>query len=799
MKKRYYLIENFNCRLYKVSFFKTLFVLIFFLGGMVQAQVADSTLPKSWVNSLQIDIDREIMPSFNLDLLKKEDAINDVKQIRAPYRFAHKMSVDLNLFNSGTWTYLPNGDRIWTLNIVSEGARTLNFILDRYSLPKGAEFHIYNSNRTDVIGPYTHIENQEDGVLGTWIVYGDDVILEYYEPNEVRGVGRISIGEVAHGYRGFGDAENKFLKGLNDSGACNVDVMCDPNQGSNNGVDWTTIRDNYRHSVGVIIVNGSTSCTGTLMNNVREDGTPYFLTADHCLGNGTPDGIGSSFPSNNWAVGFDWFTNTPDCATFSNTTGASFPTRIISGMTLRANRGASDVALFELNQTPPASWDLYYAGWNNSSLPSTAQLGMHHPAGDIMKLSRNDTSVTSTTVSGVFSWEVANWDYGVTEGGSSGSCLIDPEGRIVGQLLGGFAGCNGTVDNGQEDWYGRFDVSWDVGFNSARRLRDWLDPDSTNTVTLDGDYFSTLGQDYAIDISIAVANNSSDCGTLIEPLVTITNRGSQTITSFNLMYSDPTAGSSVFNYTGSILSGATDQVTLPSFDGSNSFTYTVTATMPNGVADENPSNNTSSKDLSADLTPSYNATNNVVFNILTDRFPLETSWELRDSNGILIDSGNRGTFPAQSTNYSRNLNVQNGECYEFTIFDSEDDGICCGFGAGSYNLTTDLGQLITTGGDFGTSDIIEFGIGLTASVDDEMFSSIKVFPNPSNGLFTISGIEEIEKDVSFNVFNIAGKLVKQGTLNSVNSQINLNSVSKGIYLADLSLNGQSFKLKLIKQ
>jgi hypothetical protein len=459
----------------------------------VSAQVTNQVDPASWSLGLSQDVPQEVMPAIDLASYVAEDAINDAELIKKPYRFGAKINVALDLFNSGQWTELENGDRIWRLQVKSTGARTINFMMDRYELPPGAQMFIYNDDRSDKIGPYTAAENQEDGVLGTWIVYGDHVWLEYYEPVNVRGLGRISIDTVVHGYRGFGGAEDAFLK-LNESGACNVDVMCNPNQGSSNGVNWNTVRDNYRHAVARILINGSGLCTGTLVNNVREDGTPYFLTADHCLGNAA-DGSGSSYPANGWSFGFDWYTNTPDCATFANTSGPFNPTRVLSGAQLRSNRGATDVALFELNQTPPASWDLYYAGWSRASSAPTAQLCMHHPSGDIMKLARNDQSATPVTVSGVQCWNVANWDYGVTEGGSSGSCLINPNGHIVGTLLGGSAACNGVNDNNAPDYYGRIDLGWTAGSTASTRLRDWLDPDNTGAVSYDGDYTSTLSND----------------------------------------------------------------------------------------------------------------------------------------------------------------------------------------------------------------------------------------------------------------------------------------------------------------
>jgi hypothetical protein len=473
---------------------KTYFIIVLLISQIALAQVTNEATPRSWGFAFKSQPQKVVMPSIDLEVLEIEDDLSS-QSLTKPFRFGKKIPVDLNLFNSGQWTELENGDRIWRLNIESKGARTINFLFDRYDLPEGSEMYLYNNEHTDKIGPYTEKENQEDGILGSWIIYGDNVWIEYYEPAAARNQGRISIEQVVHGYRGFGKVEKDFLK-LNESGACNVDMMCNPNQGSTNGQNWVTIRDNYRHAVSRIIINGNGLCTGTLVNNVRGDATPYFLTANHCLG--VSDGASASFNGSNWVFGFDWFTNTPDCATFANTTGAFNPTKILTGAALRANRGASDMALFQINQTPPAAWNLYYGGWNNRTTPSTAQISFHHPSGDIMKLARNDQSTIGQTVSGVACWTIANWDYGVTEGGSSGSCLLNQNGHIIGQLLGGGAACSGTSDNGAPDYYGRIDNSWGAGFNAATRLRDWLDPDSTGVNSLDGEFFNLLNNDDAI-------------------------------------------------------------------------------------------------------------------------------------------------------------------------------------------------------------------------------------------------------------------------------------------------------------
>jgi hypothetical protein len=469
-------------------------ILLAAITSTAVAQVTNEAIPRGWNLFLNETITPVTMPSFDKQAMLNQDAIDDAATSK-PFRFANKFPVDLDLFNAGEWTVLQNGDRIWRLNIKSPGAHTMNFLMDRYDLPVGGELFIYNNDRSDKIGPYTYKENQEDGFLGTWIVYGDNIWLEYYEPKAVKNQGRIAINEVAHGYRGFKRPAQDGAKFLNSSGNCNVDVNCNPNQGSSNNVNWATIRDNYRNAVGLIIINGSGSCTGTLINNTNSDGTPYFLTADHCLG--TSNGTGSGYPSSNWAFGFQWFTNTPDCATFANTVGPSTTVRVLSGATLRANDDIADFALFQINQLPPAAWNLYYAGWSRVLSSGNGQLGMHHPSGDIMKLARNDEAATPVstqfnTNSQTRMWRISNWEYGVTEPGSSGSCLLNASGQIIGVLSGGSAACSGTNDNGGFDIYGRFDTSWNSFGVNTRRLSPWLDPINSDTISQDGSFAVNL-------------------------------------------------------------------------------------------------------------------------------------------------------------------------------------------------------------------------------------------------------------------------------------------------------------------
>ena len=139
----------------------------------------------------------------------------------------------------------------------------------------------------------------------------------------------------------------------------------------------------------------------------------------------------------------------------------------------------------------------YYLGWDRSGNAGTGGVGIHHPSGDIKKISTySATPITSTCMGSLnnYFWKIsfistAN-GYSVMEPGSSGSALINSNKKIIGQLYGpGYCTpdrCNNPSN--QIVSYGKFNVSW-TGNNNPnihRRLDHWLDPLGTSPSTLDG-------------------------------------------------------------------------------------------------------------------------------------------------------------------------------------------------------------------------------------------------------------------------------------------------------------------------
>jgi len=460
---------------------KTLLFIVLCYSFNLFAQVTNEGEPVSWELATSDNINAISLPIVDIKKIRSEDDTNDQTQIK-PFRIGVQHNVNVGLKNGGTWTRLPNGDRIWQVLFSSTDAVHLSVVFDKFYIPVGGKVYLYNDDRTDLLGAYTETQNNKDEVLGSWFVKGEKLWIEYYEPKEVKNQGKLNLSTVIHGYR-LGHAYQKgYLnsteeKALNDSGDCNHDVDCPI------GSDYESHKSVLKRSVAFLNMGNGFICSGALVNNTAQDKKPYFLTANHCFAD---DQDVASDPAS-YSFRFKWISRDPVCAATTNSTNG--PTNFtMSGSTLRARNSNTDFMLVEINNAIPAGWDLTYAGWDKSDTNPTFEVGIHHPSGDIMKVCRDDTGATKQVNNGAVTWEVTaiggGWELGVTEGGSSGSPLFDQNGRVIGQLFGGGAACSGTVDNGAFDFYGRFGISWDAGGFASNQLKDWLDPQNLNQNTL---------------------------------------------------------------------------------------------------------------------------------------------------------------------------------------------------------------------------------------------------------------------------------------------------------------------------
>lgn len=415
----------------------------------------------------------ELMPLQDNAALMEEELARRGPAV-AP-RYATNLSVDLDPSKNGVWESTPSG-KVWRLRIHSPEAYSINLGFTEYVMPKGGKLMLYSPDYREVRGPFTPADNEEHEQLWTPILNGDEIVIEVQVPEDVADQLRLKLSYVNHAFENFGALI---------SGSCNLDVIC----GQADGWGIVDAHRNIIQSVAVISTGGGTFCTGFLVNNVEEDCRPFFMTAYHC-------GINAgNAPS---LVTYWNFQNSTCRQPFSAESGQNGDGQLNdfnTGSIFRARRSASDFVLVELDDPVSPTANAYLAGWDASAAGISSSIGVHHPRTDEKRISFENDPSQFTTYGGTSNTpnfthvRVVDWDVGTTEPGSSGSPLFDQSQRVVGQLHGGGAACG----NNASDWYGSFAISWDAGGNSSSRLRDWLDPNNTGTLTIDGRWANDCG------------------------------------------------------------------------------------------------------------------------------------------------------------------------------------------------------------------------------------------------------------------------------------------------------------------
>lgn len=442
--------------------------------SIARAQISNGGSPASIQYDLPLNqVETLALPALDWDRIAEDD-LQDEKQGNYP-KIARLIDADISLQATDAWTVLENGDRVWRYALRSNGALALSVQFEDFYMPRGAELFVYSADFRHVIGSFGPHNNRAGGQFGTQLVVGDEVVVEYLEPAASAGQGSFTISGVFHAYRMVPEAEASN-RDFGDSDACQVNVNCPA------GNNW---QDEKRGVVRIFVVEGNQGgwCSGSLVNNTAQDCSPYILTALHCGVNASASNM------NQWVFYFNF--EAAGCSNPSN--GNALDNQTMTGCVRRADSGdnggdsGSDYLLVELNNNVPESYNAFYNGWRRNNSGSSSGASIHHPAGDIKKISTYSSALQSTTWGGpagshwlVF-WSANVSGFGVTEGGSSGSPIFDNQGLIIGTLTGGGSFCNQT---NAPDLYGKMSYHW--GSNPGDDLSAWLDPTNSGVNSLSG-------------------------------------------------------------------------------------------------------------------------------------------------------------------------------------------------------------------------------------------------------------------------------------------------------------------------
>lgn len=744
--------------------------LAFFLFCCFVAQVAYNQtealgVPYSWRHNFSVDFPSyEVVKVNNDEELKLNESLS-LQSKDKRYTFGKEITVELDVLKQAKHFSLENGKQLYLYRIKSVNAVSLSLIFSAFYLEQGDELYLYDVSRKRYIGAHTFLNNNQNNVLGTDILYGDDIVIELVTLKQQSIKRKLTIGTIIHGFRRL----DELAKDLNESGSCMYDVNC-------------TVGDPWRDQSNavVLIVAGGSFCSGTMLNTTSNTVVPYLLTANHC---GTSN-IG------NWVFrfGYESPANKADCGTSAPSADGPM-NQTINGAILKATNSASDFTLVQLNNTPPIAWNVFYAGWDRTGNIPRSGAGIHHPSGDVKKISIYNNPMSSSDYGTSFPnshWKVGNWDLGVTEGGSSGSAFFDDQKRVIGQLHGGLSSCSGTKGF-MEDEYGKFSRSWD-GMDSSKRLKDWLDPLGVNPKFIDGKYQSDARLSLDGSLYYLKGANGTLCSDKAQPVLLISNSGSANLTSASIKYGNGSNYSNRFVWKGNLKPFGVDTIFLPQLivsTGEGQFVAKIDSV--NLSSDANNNNNF--------VVAKYQVLSNpvnITFVLKSDCYPEETSWRFFQTDSTkpvyYQPSYNSNTSGIKD---SLQVCLSSKTCYTFSILDYFGDGMNGGSGCslkGSFTIKDDknieLVRLDEANANFGFRKNFTFCIkenSLKTHYDHSY--SLQIYPNPASNRTTIDSPMEGKKYLK--IFDAMGRLVCEEAFEENSKEIETSQYSNGTYVVVL--------------
>lgn len=274
---------------------------------------------------------------------------------------------------------------------------------------------------------------------------------------------------------------------------------------------------------------------------------------------------------------------------------------------------------------------------------------------------------------------------------------------------------------------------------------------------------------------------------LVSPKITIRNNGQNALTNLAVNYSVNAGAIQTYNWSGNLGTFANQTITLDPIPYTIQTNNTVNVTLP---SDDLNTNNTGSgtftKAVDTDKT-------NITVKVILDAYGSETSWVLKNSSNTVVlqspvysDSGTTsGTYPQPDINVTLPI-----DCYSFVVSDSYGDGMS----PGSFKILANGVQISGISGSVFTNQITKtFGVIATLANTTFNNSKVSVYPNPSNGILKVN----TELPVNFQLIDILGKVVFTSNNVTSQSELNISSLQKGLYVAKIIGEGINFTEKVI--
>lgn len=768
------------------------------------------------------------VPQPDMERINQEDIERD-RQGKL-YRIGVAHHVNIRPENSGVWKQNADGSREWNLRVKTEGAEAMSFMLEHFKIYGGSTLSVKDVNGNLLHKPFTVNNVEEHFRQHIPLCFGSEMYLSLVEPANTT-PSEIWIDRIMYNYRSTG---NPNTAKINESEACQVNVNCSPV-----GDIW---QDEKRGVARILVVEGNSQgwCSGSLINNTANDCKPYFLTALHC-------GVSSTTSNmNQWKFYFRY--EATGC-TNPNTAG-TLDDNIITGCIKISDSGdgggdsGSDFLLVRLgsannestiiNTLKSANFNAYWNGWDANNITTNSGASIHHPAGDIKKISTFTSNLATSgwNSNGLQSHWRVTWTsnangHGVTEGGSSGSPIFKNNGGnslIIGTLTGGASYCNAQS---QPDYYGKMSYHWTQnGTADNRRLKPFLDPTNSGALTLNG--------------------SNDPCSNPVPPVAQFTANQTNIPTGTTVNFTDQSTGNptswawaispaSGWSFAGG--TSASSQNPQVTFTTVGQYTVTLTATNAQGSDGETKNNYITvtqpTNPCAATSTTCDEFIQNVTLNTLNNtsactnytNYTATTTLNKGTQYTIVITpqiTGNQagsaytGNEIAAWIDYNNNLSfTDNGERiafvsvgtgwsnqFQFTVPTTAVTGNVRMRVRISYNGADGGEGPINPCGTTQYGEVEDYTINIqpasTSSLSEEILGAVNVYPNPTKEFVTIEWTNTNFESVDIQLTDLTGKVLLVKNAQDNKTELNLNQFASGTYLVQIKTDKGTVIKSIIK-
>jgi hypothetical protein len=360
------------------------------------------------------------LPAEAWDQINAEDA--EQALIDKTVRYGLWRGVGIAPGAAGEWNDIIGQGSLWIADVTVSGAIGVRLNFADMDLPPGGQVFVYSPTYPErVWGPFEN-RGVADGDFWTPTTFGETARIEYFLPfaegHDVQTATR-AVGDDGAPMTPFRipACQHVYLDPVADYhqrvGACHNDANC-----------YAAWANEVRAAAGIGTINSNALfCSGTMLTASNNDQTPYWLTANHCIGSASAATNSEIF----------WLYQTSACGG-SVPALSSVPQSFIC--TRLSNSSTSDHSLLMVEGTIPSG--LSWAGWTSAAVANGTNVTcIHHPDGSWKRI-----SFATKTSGAAANFIRADWYDAPTEPGSSGSGLFrDDTRQLVGQLYGGPSSC----------------------------------------------------------------------------------------------------------------------------------------------------------------------------------------------------------------------------------------------------------------------------------------------------------------------------------------------------------------------